>query len=144
MSRRDEQIKIKMKKSAAFINEADKLLENKFYNTLISRLYYSCFHATKALLLTKDLVSKTHSGTVTLLNQNFVKEKTFDSAQAAFFQSLMNERVESDYDDFIIFDEERVVKLIEPSRQYVKYVFKLIEKYFDENPNNIDKPNLFP
>ncbi len=144
MSRRDEQIKIKMKKSAAFINEADKLLENRFYNTLISRLYYSCFHATKALLLTKDLVSKTHSGTVTLLNQNFVKEKTFDSAQATFFQSLMNERVESDYDDFIIFDEERVVKLIEPSRQYVKYVFKLIEKYFDENPNNIDKPNLFP
>lgn len=144
MSRRDEQIKIKMKKSAAFIKEAEKLLENKFYNTLINRLYYSCFHATQALLLTKDLVSKTHGGTVSQLNQNFVKQKSFDSDQAAFFQSLMNERVQSDYDDFIIFDEELVIKFIEPSRQYVKYIFKLIEKYFEENPNNIDKPNLFP
>ena len=143
MRRRDEAIKIKMKKSAAFMMEADTLLKNKFYNTLVSRLYYSCFHATKALLLTKDLVSKTHSGTVSLLNEKFVKEDIFDIAHAVFFKNLMDERVQSDYDDFIIFDEAQVIGLIEPSKQYVEYVSTLIEKYFIENPDNIDNHNLF-
>lgn len=124
--------------------EVDTLLKNKFYNTLVSRLYYSCFHATKALLLTKDLVSKTHSGTVSLLNQKFVQENTFDAVHAAFFKNLMDERVHSDYDDFIILDEAQVIGFIEPSKQYVQYVSKLIEKYLNENPDNIDKPNLFP
>ena len=90
------------------------------------------------------MISKTHSGTVTLLNQKFVKENNFNAEQAAFFQSLMKERVQSDYDDFIIIAELRVIDFIEPSKKYVEYVFKLIEQYFDENHNNIDKPSLFP
>lgn len=143
MSKRNEAIKLKLRRAAAIMMEADTLLEHKFYNTLVSRLYYSCFHATKALLLTKDLVSKTHSGTVTLLNQKFVMENEFDSNQAAFFKNLMDERVHSDYDDFIISDEVKVIAFIEPSKQYVEYVSKLIEKYFIENPNIADKSNLF-
>jgi len=55
----------------------------------------------------------------------------------------MDERVQSDYDDFIIFDEAQVIGLIEPSKQYVEYVSTLIEKYFIENPDNIDNHNLF-
>jgi uncharacterized protein len=144
MSKRNEAIKAKMKKSAEFMREADILLHNKLYYGFMNRLYYSCFHATKALLLTKDIVSKTHSGTISLLNQKFVKENIFDASHAAFFQQLMNERVQSDYDDFIIFDEEYVIKFIQPSKQYVEYVFELIEKYFDQNPNDIDKPSFFP
>lgn len=143
MSRRTEAIKTKLKKSAAIMPEAEILLENKFYNALISRLYYSCFHATKALLLTKDLVSKTHSGTLTLLNQKFVKEGNFDPAQSVFFKNLMDQRVHSDYDDIIIVDEVQVIDLIKPAKEYVQYVSELIEKYFIENPDNADKPNLF-
>ena len=100
MSRRNEAIKIKMQKAEAFMSEIDALFQIKFYNTLINRLYYSCFHATKALMLTKDLVSKTHSGVVSILNEKFVLENTFDKEHASFFRRLMNERVEDDYGDF--------------------------------------------
>ncbi len=144
MSKRIEAIRARMKKSVEFMKEADVLLQHKLYYGFINRLYYSCFHATKAFLLTRDLVSKTHSGTVSLLNEKFVKENTFDAPQAAFFQQLMNERVQSDYDEFIILDEEYVIKFIEPSKKYVAYVFELTEKYFGDNPNDIDKPSLFP
>ncbi len=144
MSKRSEAIRAKMRRSAEFMREADVMLQNKLYYGFINRLYYSCFHATKALLLTKDLISKTHSGTVSLLNQKFVQENIFDRRHATFFQNLMNERVQSDYDDLVIFGEEDVIKFIEPSKQYVEYTFKLLEKYFDENPNDIDKPSLFP
>ena len=108
MSRRTDAIKTKLKKSAAFIAEADVLYQHKLYNTLVNRLYYSCFHVTKGLLLTKDLVSKTHSGVVALLNEHFVKSNIVSAAQATFFKSLMNERVQSDYDDSIITDGDHV------------------------------------
>ena len=85
MSRRNEAIKIKMQKAEAFMSEIDALFQIKFYNTLINRLYYSCFHATKALMLTKDLVSKTHSGIVSILNEKFVLENTFDKGTCSFF-----------------------------------------------------------
>ena len=131
MSRRNEAIKIKMQKAEAFMSEIDTLFQIKFYNTLINRLYYSCFHATKALMLTKDLVSKTHSGVVSILNEKFVLENTFDKEHAAFFRRLMNERVEDDYGDFMIADEKEVIEFIEPAKQYVEYISELIEAYFD-------------
>jgi uncharacterized protein (UPF0332 family) len=144
MSRKGEAIKLKLQKSRLLMMEVETLLAHKFYNTLINRLYYSCYHATKALLLTKDLVSKTHSGSLSLLNQKFVQENKFDQVQATFFKSLMNERVESDYDDFMIYDEALVISFIEPAKKYQEYVFNLVEKYLEENADdNPDQPGMF-
>lgn len=144
MSRRDKEIKIKMKKSSALLSEVDILFMNKFYDTLINRLYYSCLHATRALLLTQDLVSKTHSGVVTLLNQKFVQEGKFDAKQSSFYKNLMNERVQSDYGDFLISDESKVLEFIQPAKEYVAFISELIEKYFRESAgSNPDVPSLF-
>jgi len=54
MTEKDEAIKLKLKKARALMSEVDILLQNHLYATAINRLYYSFFHATKALLLTKD------------------------------------------------------------------------------------------
>ncbi len=51
---RQQAIELKLRKARSLLNEAHVLFENKFYATVINRLYYSCFHATKALLLAKD------------------------------------------------------------------------------------------
>ena len=68
MNNKDSSIRLKLSKSKALLAEVDVLVGHKFYITAINRLYYSCFHATKALLLTKDFVPKTHSGVVTILH----------------------------------------------------------------------------
>jgi uncharacterized protein (UPF0332 family) len=125
-------IRLKLIKAKTFLNEADILLNNKFYATVINRLYYSCFHATKALLLTKDLIPKTHSGVINQLHQHFVQSGSFDMKQASFFSRLMQERIEEDYSDQIIEDEESTRSLIEPSRQYIYYVEGLINQFFSD------------
>ncbi len=94
-------------------------------------MYYSCFHITKALLLTNDLIPKTHSGTINLLHQHFVQPGFFDFDQASFFSRLMQERIEDDYSDFMIVTEEDVNEFIEPAREYVAYVERLIHNYFN-------------
>ena len=126
MSENSNAINLKIKKAEALMAEVDFLLENKFYTTAVSRIYYSCFHAVKALLLTKDLIPKTHSGVISMLGQHFVKTGKFDSEHSAFFSDLMQERMDDDYSDFMIIDFKDIEEYIEPGKQFLKYVIGLI------------------
>jgi uncharacterized protein (UPF0332 family) len=107
--------------------EVNVQIEHHFYTTAINRLYYSCFHATKALLLTKDLVPKTHSGVVSSLHQHFVLENLFDKAHAAFFSKLMQERIDDDYSDFMLVEYDEIKEFVTPAKQYVEYIEQLIK-----------------
>jgi uncharacterized protein (UPF0332 family) len=124
---REQAIKLKLQKANALLGEAEVLMQNKFYATVINRLYYGCFHATKALLLTKDLTPKTHSGVINLLHLHFVQPGLFDMEQASFYSRLLQERMEEDYSDFIIEDAETTEGFITPAKAYVSYVEGLIK-----------------
>lgn len=121
-----------MKKSLVLLAEVDIQLKHHFYSTAINRLYYSCYHITKALLLIKDLIPKTHSGVIVMLNQHFVLQKQFKSEQAAFFSKLMHERIDDDYSDFLVIDFEEIKEFIEPAKEYIKYVEEIISAYLEE------------
>jgi uncharacterized protein (UPF0332 family) len=136
MSLKDETIKLKLSKAHSLLSEIDIMMTNKFYTSVVSRLYYSCFHATKALLLTKELMPKTHRGTSAILHQHFVNTGLFNNDKAIFFDKLMEERIEDDYNDFMIVDESEVIGFIEPSKQYVEYITRLIESYFNSQRND--------
>jgi len=133
MSTKADSVKLKLAKARNLLAEVDVLMEHKFYDTVINRLYYACFHATKALLLTKDLIPKTHSGVVSLLHQYFLSHGLFEISQASFFSRLMQERNEDDYNDFITFDEAKAAEFIEPAKNYVVYIEALIEQYFSNS-----------
>lgn len=50
---RSGSIELKIEKCRMLLKEVAVLMDNKFYNAAINRLYYSCFYITRALLLTK-------------------------------------------------------------------------------------------
>jgi uncharacterized protein (UPF0332 family) len=123
-------IRLKITKANALFDEVNVLMNNKFYATAINRLYYSCFHATTALLLTKSLTPKTHKGVSKLLHEHFVNDGFFDGEKATFFGLLMKERIQDDYNDFLILDENEAKEFIAPAKEYIEYVSKLIDDYF--------------
>ena len=122
-------IQLKIDKAKSLINEVDILIENHFYSTAVSRLYYSCFHATKALLLTKDLTSKTHSGALTLLNKHFVATGEFEKEQAVFFSKLMKERISEDYNDYMIHEFSVIQPYLLSAREYLDYTLSLTTSF---------------
>ena len=71
MSRKEAAIQLKLQHADSALKEAEVLLQNNLYNGAVSRMYYACFHATLALLLTKDLTPKTHIGAATELHTHF-------------------------------------------------------------------------
>lgn len=128
MSNKEATVRLKLLKAASLLAEANVLMQHQFYATVINRLYYACFHATKALLLTKDLNPKAHSGVVAQLHLHFVQQGFFDKEQAAFFSELLQERIEDDYSDVLLFKETDAKNFIEPAHDYVNYIFRLITK----------------
>jgi hypothetical protein len=54
MNEKSASIQLKLSKAKILLTEVDVILEHHFYITAVNRLYYSCYHATKALLLTND------------------------------------------------------------------------------------------
>jgi uncharacterized protein (UPF0332 family) len=113
------------------MSEVDIQLRNHFYATAINCLCYACFHATKALLLTKDLTHRTHSGVVTMLDQHFVLQDLFNKTHTAFYSKLMQERMDEDYNDFMVDDEAEVKVFIEPAKEYIGYIEQLIPEYLN-------------
>lgn len=133
MSRIKDAIELKLAKAKALMDEVDFQLKNGYYNTAINRLYYSCFHATKALLLTQDLVPKTHSGVSALLHQKFVLTGLFDAAHASFFNKLMNERIDDDYSDFMITKLEEIDEFIKPSKEFFTYTTSIVRNILNSD-----------
>lgn len=70
-------------------------------------MYYGCYHAALALLLTKNLTSKTHKGAKSELSKHFVLKGIFDSKQAKFYSNLLQERMTSDYNTIISMTKEK-------------------------------------
>ena len=50
-------------------------------------------------------------------------------AKARSLLAEMQERIEDDYNDFLVADETEVNEFIEPAKAYVNYISQLIEKY---------------
>ena len=77
-------IKLRIAKAKGLLSEVEPLMNLQFYTTVINRLYYSCFHATSALLLTRNITPKTHKGVANMLNLQFVKTGEFELAVLPF------------------------------------------------------------
>jgi len=127
MSNKQDSIELKLAKATALLSEVPVLMQHGFYATVINRLYYACFHATKALLLSKDIIPKTHSGVIGMLHKNFVQEGLFEYEHAAFFSRLMQERIEDDYNDFLIPDEDEVKEFVDPAKKYIAYIYQMLK-----------------
>ncbi len=129
-------IRLRLQKGRGLLLEVEPLMKLEFYTTVINRLYYSCFHVTTALLLTKNITAKTHKGVANMLNHQFVNTGEFEHAKAVFFGDLLKERIRDDYNEFLIMDEEEVSAFLKPAFDYVEYVSNLVEKYFDAQSTN--------
>ncbi|MGD9115104.1 MAG: HEPN domain-containing protein [Desulfobacterales bacterium] len=110
------------------LEEAKILLEKGYGNTFVNRLYYACFYAVSALLLTRELSSAKHSGVRSLFHQNFIKPGLMEVEFGHLYDRLFDNRQKGDYEDLIRFDLEEVSPWYGEAEQFVEKVFKLVNE----------------
>lgn len=109
------------------LNEADKMIENQFWNASINRIYYACFYAVSGLLLKKGIDTSTHKGIRQMFGLHYVQTGLISKEYARFFSDLYDRRQTGDYDDFVLYDEETSIKLFSMAKEFVQEIDSLIK-----------------
>jgi hypothetical protein len=113
-------ITYRLERARESLEEANILLERGYGNTFVNRLYYACFYAVSALLLTKGLSSAKHSGIRSLFHQNFVKSGLVKTELAQFYDMLFDNRQKGDYADLVRFDPNEICDWYEEAQEFVE------------------------
>jgi uncharacterized protein len=92
----------------------------------VNRLYYSCFYAVTALLLTSGRQFARHSAVVSEFNRVYVKTGKVDVAWSKFYQKLFDDRQESDYIPTATFESADVVQRLQQAESFVAVIRDLI------------------
>ena len=113
------------------LEEARMLAVAERWNATVNRLYYACFYAVSALLLTKDMQSSKHTGIRGLFSTHFVRTGLFPKELAVLYNSLFDTRNESDYEDFFNADPDEVLPWLEKTPVFLDQIKQMI---FSLNP----------
>ena len=124
---KQELVRYRIAKAKKTLNDVEVQIQNQLWNFAVNRLYYSCFYAVNALLTLNNIFTKTHSGAIQMLGLHFVKTGKITIEANNFYSNLFDMRQESDYDDFVIFNQEDVMILLEPAKDFINQIERLIQ-----------------
>lgn len=110
------------------LQEAKLLLEKDRLRGYVNRLYYACFYAVSALLLTRNLSTSRHGYLRSLMHREFVKADVIPQQLGKHFDMLFENRQEGDYGDFTTFKKEDVADWLGKSQQFITHIKSVIEK----------------
>ena len=98
----------RMERAREAMDEAKMMFDAAHINAYVNRLYYACFYAVSALLLTRNFSTSKHAYLRSLLHREFVKTGLIPKELGAYFDLLFDSRQEGDYADFARFKAEDV------------------------------------
>jgi len=112
-------IKKQLEKAEGKLHSSKLLLDNSSFEDSISRAYYGMYHAAMAVLMTKDLEPKTHSGLITLFGLHFVKEGPFERKYGKMLSDAKEEREEGDYEIFYEATKQRAEEILKNAKEFL-------------------------
>jgi len=105
------------------LDEAQALLEaGKGLRGSVNRIYYACFYAVSALLVTKGMSASKHSGVRALFNQHWIKVGALDTRLGAFYGAMFDRRQTGDYEAYSEFERADVEEWLAEARTFVAQV----------------------
>lgn len=106
---------------------ASNLVAAGQYKSAANRLYYSVFHAMRAVLAFDGIDMKHHSGIISEFRKRYIKTAVFDKSLSNTISIAYDMRTGSDYDDHYIIVKSEVEDLISD----VEFFLKQIKLFID-------------
>lgn len=140
MSHKIDLINYRRSKAGGMLRDARTLLETGSLSSAVNRIYYALFYEVTALLMTKDMSSSKHSGVRSLFNEHFVKTGLVDTDYGKFLSVMYDFRQKGDYEDFAVFEKERVFDWLSKSEAFLSELERLIDKLIEPSSTNTPNP----
>jgi uncharacterized protein (UPF0332 family) len=104
-------------------------LEMEDFRDSVSRAYYAMFDAATALLITKDLVPKSHIGAIRLLGLHFIKTGIVPDEFGRWFEKIQRARLGADYSHQWKFSKEETEEVYFWAEKFVNLAESLLENW---------------
>ena len=116
----------RMARADESLEDARILAKAERWNACVNRLYYACFYAVSALLYFHSIEAMTHKGVRIKFMSEFIKTGLFDKEYGKLFSDLFDWRQEGDYSDFVSFDKDLTLPLINKSEEFIALIRKFL------------------
>lgn len=120
-------IRYRMDRARESLEEARLLLDAGRLNGSVNRLYYACFYAVSALLLTQGQSSSKHSGIRALFDREWINTDKVPREVGRLYRKLFNSRQQGDYSDLVQFQETEVRAWLAQATQLVELLARQVE-----------------
>lgn len=124
----EDLIHYRLSRAEETLEEARVMLQTGHPYGAANRIYYTCFHAVTALLLTQNLSSSKHSGVIALFNRHFVKPGLISADMGKFYSRMFDNRLESDYADWVEVENRDIQEELILAKEFIGAITDLINK----------------
>ena len=125
---RKELVDYRIRRALETFREVNLHIDNELWNTAINRLYYACYYAVTALLISKGIKAQTHVVVRQLFGLHFIKTGLIDKELGSFYSNIFDKRLTGDYNDFIDYTKEDILELIKPAKDFIEEIQKLLNR----------------
>jgi len=125
---KDALVAYRLQRAHETFTEVEGNVKMKFWSAAANRLYYACYYAVLALNLQNGVSARTHGGVFGLFGKHFVETGIISKEQNKLYRKLFDLRQKGDYDDWFEVEEEDIVPNLDPAKQFIETIERLIKK----------------
>jgi len=119
-------INYRLEQAEEALQDGELLLNCCRYRATANRLYYACFYAAVAALLTRRLEYSKHSAVIAFFDREFIGSGQLPKEYSKTLHRAFNERQQDDYMPFVELDAGEISVLFEHVRSMVQGVRKYV------------------
>ena len=122
----------RLEKAKRLLEDARLLLEKERFESSINRSYYAALTAARGVLILLGIDPKTHEGVKTMMGQKLVMPGYLPKEYGKWFRSLLLEREDADYADFIVVDKGDAEEAYKNASSFVEKSTEVVDKIIKE------------
>lgn len=129
MIEKDKQILInhRIRQAQEALVEISVLIENKFLDLAVNRIYYSIFYAISAVSIKDGFTTSKHKKLLGWFNKNYISNGILPREFGKMIYAAYENREKSDYDFLFEITKEEIKKYFELAKEFVSEIKRLLE-----------------
>ncbi len=117
-----------IKKAHRYLKSAEMLLQDKDFESSVSRAYYSMFFCAEAALLTRNLSFSSHKGVISAFGKHFIKTGIFPKEFGRELNRAFEKRQIGDYEYTSLISNEDAEEILDNGKQFINAVENWLNK----------------
>jgi uncharacterized protein (UPF0332 family) len=125
----DALFKFRQDQALTMLSDARKMREQGVSpRSVVNRAYYAMFYMVQALFIKSGipLTTSKHSGVISLFDKSFILTGKVDKKYSKILHSLFDDRLESDYKDFVEVTSEEADKSLSETQDFINAIQNLL------------------